>query len=54
MNWIDLAQDKERWTTVLNTVMNLLVPRSVKELFSGYATGSLVQWLEFLATDPEV
>ena len=25
MDWIDLAQDRERWQAVLNAVMNLLV-----------------------------
>jgi hypothetical protein len=26
MDWIDLAQDKERWRALVNTVMNLWVP----------------------------
>jgi hypothetical protein len=26
MNWIDLAQDRDRWLAVVNTVMNLRVP----------------------------
>jgi hypothetical protein len=26
MDWIDLAQDRERWRALLNTVMNLRVP----------------------------
>ena len=26
MDWIDLAQDRERWRTVLNAVMNLRDP----------------------------
>jgi hypothetical protein len=26
MEWIDVAQDKEQWWTLVNTVMNLLVP----------------------------
>ena len=26
MDWIDLAQDKNRWRTLVNTVMNLRVP----------------------------
>jgi hypothetical protein len=26
MYWIDLAQDKVRWRTLVNTVMNLRVP----------------------------
>jgi hypothetical protein len=26
MDWIDLAQDKNQWRALLNTVMNLRVP----------------------------
>jgi hypothetical protein len=26
MDWIDLAQDRDQWRTLVNTVMNLLVP----------------------------
>jgi hypothetical protein len=26
MDWIDLAQDMERWKTLVNTLMNLWVP----------------------------
>jgi len=26
MNWIDVAQDRDRWHTPVNTVMNLWVP----------------------------
>jgi hypothetical protein len=26
MNWIDLAQDRDQWRALVNTVMNLLVP----------------------------
>jgi hypothetical protein len=26
MNWIDLAQDRDQWRPLVNTVMNLRVP----------------------------
>jgi len=26
MDWVDLAQDKNKWWAVVNAVMNLLVP----------------------------
>jgi hypothetical protein len=26
MDWIDLAQDRDQWMTLMNTVMNLRVP----------------------------
>jgi hypothetical protein len=26
MDWVDVAQDRDQWTAVVNTVMNLLVP----------------------------
>ena len=26
VDWIDLAQDRDRWRAVINVVMNILVP----------------------------
>ena len=28
MNWIDVAQDRDRWWAVMNAVMNLRVPQN--------------------------
>jgi hypothetical protein len=30
MDWIDVAQDRDRWRTVVNTGINLWVPRNVR------------------------
>jgi hypothetical protein len=26
MEWIDLAQDRDKWRALVNTIMNILVP----------------------------
>jgi hypothetical protein len=26
MDWVDLAQDRDQWGTLVNTVMNFLIP----------------------------
>jgi hypothetical protein len=39
MEWIDLAQDRDQWRDVVNTVMNLRVPLNVRKFLSIWATG---------------
>ena len=34
MDWIELAQDRDRWRTLMSAVMNLGVPRNAENLTS--------------------
>jgi hypothetical protein len=40
MYWIDLAQDRDKWRALVNTVMTLWVPQSVWNFLSSSANGS--------------
>jgi hypothetical protein len=39
MNWIDLAQDMDRWRALVNTVMNHRVPSNAGKFFSKCTNG---------------
>jgi hypothetical protein len=39
-NWIDMAQDRDHWRALVNTVMNLHVPLNFGKLLSGCTIGS--------------
>jgi hypothetical protein len=47
LGWIDLAQDKEQWTVLVNSVTNLRVPLNARKLLSSYSTVGLSSSTQF-------
>jgi hypothetical protein len=39
MDWIDLAQDRDQWKALVNTVLDVRVPLNVGKFLSDCATG---------------
>jgi hypothetical protein len=42
VGWIGLAQDSNRWRALMNSVLNLRVPRNAGKLSSGLTSGGLL------------
>jgi hypothetical protein len=40
MDWIDVAQDRSKWRALVNTVMNLRVPKNAGNFLSSCAIGT--------------
>jgi hypothetical protein len=41
VDWIGLAKDRNRWRVLVNSVMNLRVPKSARKLSSGFTSCGL-------------
>jgi hypothetical protein len=42
IDWIDVAQDRDRWRAVVNTVMNLWVPYYAGNFLNSFSGRSLL------------
>jgi hypothetical protein len=47
MDWIDLAQARDQWRSLLNMVMNLRVPQNVGKFLSSCTTGGFSRRAQF-------
>jgi hypothetical protein len=47
VDWIDIAQNRDQWRALVNTIMNLRVPLNAGTLFSGCTIGSFSRRAQF-------
>jgi hypothetical protein len=46
MEWIDMAQDRNQWRALVNTVLNLRVPYNAGKFLSGCTIGGSSRWVQ--------
>jgi hypothetical protein len=46
LDWIDLAQDRDQWRVLMNTVMNLRVPYNAGKFLSSCTTGGFSRMVQ--------
>jgi hypothetical protein len=52
IDWIGLAQDRDQWKVLVNTVMNFAVSQNVGKFLSGLPTGCFSRRAQLHAVDP--